>query len=217
MKKNLILLIIFLMPFVILAQDYNYSEIKTNQLPEKTKTYISKNMPDGTIERAAKGTDQGKTVYAAIIDVDGNKRIMIFDEQGNFLRRANSLDDPGNSENLRGTGPDPNNTSNTRPHPTLAPTTMLEKDQIPPAILDYLNKQLNNFQVLQAKQVTLGTAPSYQLIIRDATHDYVYFFNSKGEFTNRRSYTHNKSPFKSLFPLTDPSSSTPNTGSEENK
>jgi hypothetical protein len=215
MKKIALLFLIALMPFFLIAQDY--TEIKTVQLPSAVKTYIDKNMPGGTISRAAKGTDKGKTVYAAIIEFNGSKRIMIFDEEGKFIRRASSLTDSGSGDDRRNSGPDPTDVSNTHPHPTIAPTTILEDDQIPTPILDYLNGHLKNYKILQAKQITMGTAPSYQLIIRDQTNDYVFFFNSKGEFTNKRTYIHKNSPFKHQFPLTTNTSTTKQPASEEDK
>lgn len=216
MKYLLAMMLITLMPVVMVAQDYQ--EIKPSDLPKGVSTYVTQHMPEGKIARAAKGLKDGKTVYAVVIEIGGNKRIMVFDENGNFLKRVESMSQINDDQDPRTKGPDPNNTTNTTPNPAVAPTTYLKENQIPPAILSYLKANLTDYSILQAKQIMMGNSPMYQLIVRDKINDYVCTFDGKGDNAKRRTYPHKSSPFKHQFPLPESTpAATPAAASEEKR
>jgi len=195
MKKLALSMLVFLAPFLLVAQDYE--EIKPNKLPKGVHSYVDKNMPGGTIIRAAKGKENEQYVYAAIIEIRNNKRIMIFDKDGNFLRRTTSL--TGTPE------PPPtkvNNTTKERSNMTIIPPKKMEPSELPPNIQKFLKDNHKNGRVLQAKMLTLGETPIFQIIYRDETTDNVYHFDAKGEYMKKRTYILKNSPFKHQYPIT---------------
>ncbi|MBE0646230.1 MAG: hypothetical protein IH596_00430 [Bacteroidales bacterium] len=188
---SIILLLAF--PLIIFSQDYE--EIKTSELPKGVRDYVTTNMPGGEISRAVKGTDQGQTVYGTVIDFRGNKRIMIFDNEGNFLRRAENFNAPSSDP------PPPANTNTHSAGSGAIPMEKVQEKSLPDAIKKFLKENHTTYTILDAKIVPLGEAPMFQVILRDATTDNNYLFNAKGVLMKKKSYELSKSPFVNQYPL----------------
>ncbi len=210
MKKIALSLFIFLTPFFLVAQDYE--EIKISQLPKGVTTYVEKNMPGGTIVRAAKGVENGQDLYAAVIEIRGDKRIMIFDKDGNFVRRAKSLTSPAEPPQTKTST---TTTTHTQSNLTLIAPKPVEPASLPENIQKFLKNNHKNGKVLESKLLTLGETPIFQIVYRDATTDNVYHFDAKGEYMKKRTYILKNSPFKYQYPLSAKPTQTNLESSEE--
>ena len=199
MKTIFSLILLLLFPLILFSQDYE--EIKVSELPKGVRDYVTNNMPGSEISRAVQGIENGQSVYATVIKFRNNKRIMVFDKEGNFLRKAENLASPS-------TYPPPmSNTANpksgTAPQSgsgAIAMETIPEKS-LPESIRKFLKENHTNYTILEAKHIPIGEAPLFQVILRDSQSDNVYLFNAKGEMMSKRSYELSSSPFTKQFPL----------------
>jgi uncharacterized alpha/beta hydrolase family protein len=88
MKKIFLFIVILAFTAVIFAQTNNYTEIKISALPKNTTAWLKKNMSQGTIIKAAVGTENNAKIYFVQLEVKGDKRIMRFDKDGNLLGKG---------------------------------------------------------------------------------------------------------------------------------
>ncbi len=88
MKKFIALLFVMLFSAAVFAQTKDYTEIKVSALPKNTTDWIKKNMPQGTIVKAAVGNENNQKIYFAQVEVKGDKRLLRFDKDGNFLGKG---------------------------------------------------------------------------------------------------------------------------------
>ena len=88
MKKIFLILIALFFAAVIFAQTSKYTEIKVSALPKNATTWIKKNLPDATILHAGVTTENNQTIYLTQLSVKGDKRIVRFDKNGNFLGKG---------------------------------------------------------------------------------------------------------------------------------
>lgn len=199
MRPVFSLLLMILFPLIGLSQDW--TEIKPNELPKGIHDYVTSNMPGADIDRAAKGSEQGQDVYAAVINFRNSKRMMIFDAKGNFLRKADDLSSPANNPPAMANTANPK--SGSVPESTSGALKMesVQEKALPETIKKTLKDNHTTYTVLSAKLVPLGESPLFQLIVRDANTDNSYLFNAKGEQLKRTVYELNKSPFVHEFPL----------------
>lgn len=86
MKK--IALFTFAVLFSTLLSAQKLTEIQSKDLPKATTDYIATNMPGSTVFKAVKAEDKGVITYNVAIDLKGRKHIMIFDKEGNFLKKG---------------------------------------------------------------------------------------------------------------------------------
>jgi len=186
-----------LLPALLLAQDYEKIEVK--KLPKGVQTYVNENMPGGTIVNAAQATSNGRTVYAAVIEFRESKRIMIFDEKGNFLRKADNLSSA--NEPAPPKEPQAPVTYNTQPERELTPLVDIPASALPEEARNYIQKTFPNGIVKEVKKVDMGENILYQVVIRDPATDNVYFFNGKGNYLKHRSYQLKDSPYLGKYPL----------------
>jgi hypothetical protein len=152
-------------------------------------------MPGAEISKAAKGTENGQPAFGAVIEFRGSKRIMIFDKEGNFLRKADNFNPPT---------AEPPPSTNTNTHTAGSGATPMESVQeksLPDAIQKFLKENHTTYLILDAKIVPLGESPIFQIILRDATTDNNYLFNAKGDLVKKNSYELSKSPFVNQYPL----------------
>ena len=193
MKNILSLAIAVLFPIILFSQDYE--EIKAKELPKGVHEYLTKNMPGATIARAARGIEQGQTIYAAVIEVGTDKRVMIFDKDGAFLRKANSLSSTS-------TDPPPmSNTANSKSERNSVPQQSIPEKSLPASTQKFLKDNHSNYTLLEITYIPFSNAPLYKVILRDSKSDNVYIFNADGGIKNKRSYELSSSPFTKQFPL----------------
>jgi hypothetical protein len=74
---------------VVFAQ--KYTEFKTSEIPKAATEYIKTNLPGAGIEKAVKSDDNGTITYNVMIDTKGRKHILVFDKNGNFVRKGDDL------------------------------------------------------------------------------------------------------------------------------
>ena len=91
MKKVLTFLAAILCSTMMIAQNPKITEIKTNQLPKAVGDYVSKNLGNGTVTRAAKVEENGTLSYLAMVDMKGQKHAFLFDKDGKFTGKADHL------------------------------------------------------------------------------------------------------------------------------
>ena len=83
------LLAAFLFAATLFAQNSNnYSEIKISALPKNATDWIKKNMPQATILKAGVGTENNATIYYTQLEMKGDKRVIRFDKNGNYLGKG---------------------------------------------------------------------------------------------------------------------------------
>ena len=76
---------------MVFAQDRKVTELKSSQLPKETQTWITKNIPGGTITRAGKIEEKGVLTYAAVVELQGQKHAYLFDKDGKFAGKGDNL------------------------------------------------------------------------------------------------------------------------------
>lgn len=91
MKKVVIIVIALLFSTVTFSQ--NYTEITSSQLPKKTNEWIKKNMPGATMGKIGKAGEKSATKYAVVLSDRGRKAIYVFDNNGNFIKRAKNKEE----------------------------------------------------------------------------------------------------------------------------
>jgi len=197
MKKNFFLISILLVPYLVLSQ--NYSEIRVPELPRGVQDYVTKNMPGGTISRAAKITENGQTVYGAVISYRDGKYSMVFDKDGNFLRKVESLSSSSLSS-ISKSGAVPSSSASSQPPLGTVAMKTIPESSLPAPVRKVIKETYQIYTILEAKEVPISATPVYQVILRDVKCDYVYLFNAKGDILSRRSYELKNSPFLGQFP-----------------
>jgi hypothetical protein len=90
MKKLIIVVIAVFLATVTFGQKQNYTEIKPSALPKNATTWIKKNMSQSTIQKAAVSTDKGTTTYLVILEYNGNKKMIRFNKNGEYLGKGTS-------------------------------------------------------------------------------------------------------------------------------
>lgn len=89
MKKQCIILLTFLFATAVFAQ--TRTEIKIEQLPKKVTEYITKNMPGAKTDRAMKEDNKGVISYYTLITFAGQHHILVFDKDGNFVKKGDNI------------------------------------------------------------------------------------------------------------------------------
>ena len=84
MKKIIFFLIAAFFSSAVYSQDIKTTDIKNSQLPKETQVYISRNLPDAIITRAAKAEENGVLSYLVVVEVKGQKHAYLFDRDGKF-------------------------------------------------------------------------------------------------------------------------------------
>lgn|GEM_PF-3325436 len=199
MKKILSLILTLIIPLILFSQDYE--EIKVSELPKGVESYVKKKMPGTEIIRAARGTESGQTIYATVLLYQGQKRIMIFDKEGNFLRKAENISSQTTAPPPVSDSSTPKSGSAPSSKPETASQQTIPEKSLPVATQNYLKNHHTNYTLLDIKYVPFAESPIFKVVLRDATSDNVYIFNVSGEMTNKRSYTHASSPFVKQYPL----------------
>ncbi len=90
MKKLFFLTLGVFIFFQIAAQ--KNTEIQTSQLPQLTQDYLKDFMPDSKVYKAYKVVDNGEVSYAVGVLVNNDKRILIFDQEGKFVKKGDRRD-----------------------------------------------------------------------------------------------------------------------------
>ncbi len=85
--KKLFFLTLGIFIFLQIAAQKN-TEIQASQLPQLTQDYLKDFMPDSKIYKAYKVVDQGEVSYAVGVLVNNDKRILIFDQDGKFVKKG---------------------------------------------------------------------------------------------------------------------------------
>lgn len=192
-------MLLVLYPLFLFSQDY--VEIKTSDLPKGVHEYVTSNMPGGVIARAVSGTEQGQTVYAAVIEFRGNKRVMVFDKEGSFLRKADNLSSSASESPAMSNTANPKSASAPESGSGAMPMQPVEEKSLPEPIRKFLKENHTTYTILEAKIVPLSESPMFQIILRDSKTDNNYLFNARGDLMKKRSYELDKSPFVGQFPL----------------
>jgi hypothetical protein len=89
MKRIFAIFITFLFATVVFAQ--TRTEIKIDQLPKKVSEYITKNLPGAKTERAMKEVDKGVISYYTLNSLSDQHHILVFDKDGNFLKKGDNI------------------------------------------------------------------------------------------------------------------------------
>ena len=199
MKNIFSLLLVFLIPFILFSQDYE--EIKASELPKGVKQYLNKYMPGSEISRAAKGIEHGNTIYATVIQDKSNKRILIFDEEGRFLRKAENLSSPSTDPPPISNTANPKSESAPASKPNAVAMQTIPEKSLPESIRTFLRENHTNYTLLEITYVPFAEAPLFKILLRDAQSDNLYLFNARGEKTSKRSYELVNSPFTKQYPL----------------
>jgi hypothetical protein len=203
MKRLYTFYLFLLVPVFIIAQEYE--EIKVSELPKTIPAYVSEVMPGGVISRAAKATENGQLYYAAVIDFRGNKRIMIFDKDGNFVKRVEKLNQQAKPVSQPGTG----SPSGTPANATANSTKIIPAGSLPATVQSYLRQNHPNGNISEAKQLIINRIPFYQVTVSETTRDLVLTFNKDGKYLSKRTY------YKQTTPAPKPSTDPPATNTKE--
>ena len=67
------------------------TEIKIDQLPKKVSEYVTKNLPGAKIDRAMKEDNKGDISYYALVISAGQNHILVFDKDGNFVKKGDNI------------------------------------------------------------------------------------------------------------------------------
>jgi hypothetical protein len=89
MKKVITICSAIVLAIVVFAQ--TQTEIKVDQLPKKVSEYVQKNMPGAKTERAMKEDNKGVINYYALVSLGGQNHILVFDKDGNFLKKGDNI------------------------------------------------------------------------------------------------------------------------------
>jgi hypothetical protein len=91
MKKAFLLLSLSLFITCLVAQDY--TEVKIKDIPKSITASIKKNMNSAPILRAATATENGVLKYYIVIEMRGDKSILVYDKTGKLLGRQHRLNE----------------------------------------------------------------------------------------------------------------------------
>jgi len=108
MKKIILTLVAALCSTLLFSQ--NYSEIKASQLPKGATTYVTTNFKGMPIKKAVKIDDNGVIKYGAVLEGNGRKYTLVFDKNGKFLDKGESLFGKKQNKNAK----DPSKTNTTK-------------------------------------------------------------------------------------------------------
>ncbi len=89
MKRTLMILASLFAVTFLFAQ--TKTEIKTTDLPKAAVKYVKDNLPGATITRAFRMEENKVISYGTVLDIQGRKHILIFDKNGNFLKKGDNL------------------------------------------------------------------------------------------------------------------------------
>jgi len=183
----------------VLLFSQEYTEINISDLPKKVHAYVDEIMPGASISKAAKSLDNQQVIYGTVIRFRDGKYCMLFDKDGNFLRKVENL----SAASFTSAVP-PATASSATAEPPPPPGTVAMKtipeSSLPEGVRKVIRETYKSYTILEAKEVPIGQAPIYQVILRDSASDHVYLFSRKGEILSRRSYELNNSPFLGQFP-----------------
>ncbi len=73
-------------PAVFSAEEENEQTVKMSDLPAAVQTTIKEKAGTNEIEKIEKKTEDGKTIYEAVVEKDGKHWSIEVNEQGKFLR-----------------------------------------------------------------------------------------------------------------------------------
>src|SRR5437868_13895188 len=73
-------------PFFLTAAEENEQTVKMTDLPAAVQTTIKDKAGSNEIEKIEKKTEDGKTIYEAVVEKDGKHWSIEVNEQGKFLK-----------------------------------------------------------------------------------------------------------------------------------
>ena len=191
MKK--LIAMILMAGFTLVAAAQTYTDIKVSELPKATRDYVSQNMPDATITRAVKYDNNGTVNYGVVFESRGNKRVLVFDQNGNFLQKGDHLrlDQKGTAPTQAPAG------TKTTTEPKTGPgqekkegsnnSKVIDPSLLPAAAQKYIKDAFPNGTITTARHFTQKNVQFYQVKVADGTREHVVSFNSKGSYISKRS------------------------------
>lgn len=89
MKKIVLIIFTILFSTTLFAQ--KMTEVKEKDLPKATTDYMKANFSGAIILRAVKAEENGVITYNVAFDMKGRKHILVFDKDGNFLKKGDQM------------------------------------------------------------------------------------------------------------------------------
>ena len=180
MKKIVLLLMLALSVGLVAGQEF--TDIKISQLPKKAQEYLASNMKGMTPIRTVKIEKNGILSYGVVYEVDGRKRVLGFDKDGNFTQKV-ATTTPSNPTST------PANSSGTAAaDPTGVKTTAIAADKLPATVQSYIKTKLPAGKIVVSNQLTEKGVVSYQVTVIDGNTSHVMTFDSKGKYLSEQTF-----------------------------